>query len=414
MLDKKIKIKIFLYIYSFLFFFNPGNFFSFNLLYVLGFISVGYFFVVRGEFLNYISNKRILTLFVVCLFFVIYLVFLYLMGAEEALVRAYSFILIMISLFCVLTIFSIYKRVYSTDLSAVIQFFVGLGIIQLFFVILAVLIPEFREWTLITARQAEIHTISNDAGSGLRSFGLASGYTSTFPMFMGLCALFATYLFLNCSGFIKKILYLTVVIGFLLSIILNARIGFVPIAIFIFFAPLYLLYKGKATVFLLVPVLGLILLTSNTSLYKSSYFDRFFQGVEEIKLLTEGNSTGTFETLSHMWFFPSDLLDFFFGLGVNIIGRYPRGSDIGFVQDVFMYGFLMTIFLGFILLYVSLPLIRRFSKAFGFVFIFSFLGALFFYYLKGMNFYANEVCGMVLFLIVFTCLSRENNFSRSN
>lgn len=110
MLDKKIKIKIFLYIYSFLFFFNPGNFFSFNLLYVLGFISVGYFFVVRGEFLNYISNKRILTLFVVCLFFVIYLVFLYLMGAEEALVRAYSFILIMISLFCVLTIFSIYKE----------------------------------------------------------------------------------------------------------------------------------------------------------------------------------------------------------------------------------------------------------------------------------------------------------------
>ncbi|MGR2922582.1 hypothetical protein [Acinetobacter sp. CE-15] len=403
MLANSFFSKTFLYLYAFLYIFNPGNFFSFNLMYLLGVFAIGYFFINISQTLIYLSSKRVLIFISICLLFFMYLFVLYLFGADDALLRGYSFLLIILSLLCALTILSIYSKIYSCNFKDFCDFIIKVGAIQLFFVILALTVPAFRDWTLATARQNSIQDISNDFGSGLRSFGLATGYTSTFPMLMGLCSLLSIYYFIFSKKISEKITYLFLFLGMILSVILNARIGLVPIALWLIVSPLYLLYKRKVKLFiLLVLMFSLGFIFIGIDYLQTDYFFRLMQGVEELKKLSEGKSTGTFETLSYMWFFPEDIMHFLWGEGKIIVGAYPVGSDIGLIQDIFMFGLVPTVFLGFILLYFLNPLFKNISKTFGTFFFLIFICSLFLYYLKGMNFYSNEVSNTVLLLAVFS------------
>lgn len=409
MLISNLPHKIFLYIFSFLYIFNPGNFAPFNLLYVLGLFSFFYLYLNKITLFKFLSNKRIFLLIFICLVYFLYLLVQYFFGGNDAILRAYSFIILIVSLLCSLTVIIVFEKTYSLNFYNLMKFIVVVALIQLFFVYLSVLVPSFREWTLSTARQSDILTISNDAGSGLRSFGLASGYTSTFPMVMGVCALFSFYLFVLNKNIKDKLFYFIIFLLIVFSVILNARVGLVPIGLMLIFSPIFLLRNDKKNFLILSVILSVILFLPNINIGNSDYFFRFVQGLNEFDSLLDGKKTGTFETLSGMWFFPSSTLGLLFGDGYKILGASPRGSDIGIVQDIYMFGVIPSFILGCAITYIFYPLIGYLRNKCGLFFTSILVVSLVIYYLKGMGFYANDVINLLFIMLSFVVVTYIRN-----
>lgn len=410
MLNKLSVESFFLYIFTFLFIFNPSNFFDFNLIYILTLISMIYLFFKKDTLYSLISNKRTFSLIFLCIYLFVYLSILYLLGENDALYRAYVILLVIMAIFCSLMISSMFGRVYGYDFIKIIRFIVNIGFLQLFFVVLALVSPEFREWTLSTARQEDILSISNDEFGGIRSFGLASGYTSTFPMFMGVCSLFCFYLFLYFDKLNYKLFYLLGTFLFTLSVILNARIGLIPLILYSVFFPIFFLLNFKHKSKTLLFLVGLVFITASFSFSKllnSTYFERLRMGLDDVNNLLIGKASGNFEVLAEMWFFPNNVYELMFGTGSDVFGRYSKGSDIGIVRDIYMYGLLNVLFVSLVLFYVIMPLFKIFSKKFGFLFVIIFINSFFIFYFKGLIFSSNEIMNLLFILIVFCAIYQK-------
>ena len=406
-----------LYIFSFFYIFNPSNFFRFNALYILFLFSFLIFIFNKNILISVISKKRILFFFLTIILLSVYLLFFTAYKSTGALERVYSFVILMVSIITSIGMFVLYCRVYSTNMYAAIKFIVNLGAIQIFFVILSLVYPEFRNWILLTSRSEELYVISNDLGSGLRSFGLSSGYTSTFPMFMGLCSLFSLYLLKYTDKYLIKVKYFILILLFLLSVVLNARIGLVPLIIWLLFSPLFFFNIKNIKAFLLIIIFiffAFPIISINFDIFNSDLFFRVRQGYNEITYLLSGKKTGTFSALNDMWIFPEYIFDLLFGQGVNTVGNYFVRSDIGIVQDIYMYGLVPTLSMMFFLSYFYFPLISKLFKLFGFVFILTVLISLLLFYFKGMILYSNEVVNLFLFLGLISLCSNKKYIQIKN
>lgn len=405
--------KIFLYIYTFLFIFNPSIFSKINLVFLLSPLAIFFLLLAPLTYKKYLSNRRVFLFIVVNTLFFIFLFSYYLTGALDSLPRAYSFIFLILNSICAMTVYFLYQRIYDKKISSVMNFILRIAGIQIVFVILTLWLPGFREWVLLSAREESIYNIANDLGAGLRSYGLASGYTSSFPMFMGICSLISIYFFNISRSIISKIKYLILTMLLLLSVILNARIGLFPIVIWTVLSPLYYLYRRNIKLLFLILIFVLIIpyFLMKYNVLNSELFFRINQGIEEIVQLINGNITGTFETLYDMWFFPKNALDLLFGQGINIVGANTNSSDIGFIQDVYMYGLIPTFLLIIFLIYFFKPLSMLMRKRFGIIFNIVFFLSLIAYYMKGMTFYSNEVVNTLIFLAVFAIFTYKKTLT---
>lgn len=416
MVNKSNFTIFFLYFYTFLYLFNPGNFFSFNLLYILFGFSLIYFVLNKGFFIKIISYKRVLVLISTCLIFIFYMLISHLFGGSDALIRGYSFFVLLMNLCCAITILGIYFKIYSLNLDDFLSFLIKIIFIQLLFVLLAVCVPAFRDWVLMTARQDDIFRISNDAGSGLRSFGFSNGYTSTFPMLLGLFGLIVFKFFLIRPKVREKIYYFITFCFLIFSIVLNARSGLIPIFLLLFFLPLDLLKikNIKSSLILIFCFLILFFLAFPFIKINEDYLFRLMQGFDELNDLSQGSKTGTFATLSDMFFFPQSVSGVLFGEGHRIFGANNRGSDLGLIQDIFMFGLLPLTILLIMLIYIFFPVFRMFYYKYGFIFTLIFILSLILYYVKGVNFYANEVQSLMFILLIFSLLYGSVKKTNSN
>lgn len=391
-----------LYIYGFLFIFNPGSLLGINLVYLLSPISLIFLAPNFKSLYRYISNKRVFLFHIAMCMIILYLSIFYMYGSLDAYNRILSFILVILNTFCAFTLLMLYQKSFLKQYSIynLINFIVSLGVLQVLFVLLALISPSFREWTL---SNGDLIELSNDLGSGLRSYGLASGYTSTFPMFMGICSLLSILLLNETSKLGIKIYYLIVTLFFILSVILNARIGLAPVVIWLLLSPLYFLYRKKLLMLTFFSIFILVVFPyvfTKYNLLNSPLFFRLSQGIEEFTQLLSGNLTGTFEALYEMWFFPSNILSLLFGEGKNIVGASPKSSDIGLVQDIFMFGVIPTLFITVILIYFSYPFFKKLTAKFGLLVSFTLITSLILYYFKGTIFYANAVSNTMIFLSI--------------
>lgn len=389
------------YIYGFMFIFNPSIIPGLNMIYILFLMSIPIIAANFSKFNHLLLKKRIFLFITVNLLFILFLAIYYVAGFEDTLIRLSAFLLIIINTICALTLYLIYSKTYPPNsIYTIINFFISLGGIQLFFVIISIIFPQFRDWVL---SNQNLNELSNDLGSGLRSYGFASGFTSTFPMFMGLCSIFSLYLYNETKGIYKKLYYLTLTLLFIFSIVINARIGLVPIILWAILSPLYLIYRKKIGSLLLLLSISFILtplIFVKYGLIESQLFFRLNQGITEIQQLISGNKTGTFETLSDMWFFPDKTFNLLFGEGIITIGNFSKSSDIGLIQDIYMYGLLPTILLTLFLVYFTYPMFKEFSDKFGAVFCLVIIISIISYYFKGMVFYSNAVTNCLLLMSI--------------
>ncbi|WP_155271302.1 hypothetical protein [Xenorhabdus bovienii] len=243
--------------------------------------------------------------------------------------------------------------------------------------------------------------ISNQFGV-LRSYGLATGYTSTLPMLMGICVLF-------CIGYTLKypikrgIIYLSIIPFFILSIILNARTGLIPILLFCFLYPIFYINKiklfMKISFFLgFISFLGLVFITL---FLDGKYFTRIIWMYEEIYNLSSGNITGTFEYLFiKMHFLPKTMTLTLFGTGQNVFGLKSHGSDIGYIREIHLMGLLSTILLIVTFIFFIKPAVILIKKNFDSLTASIICISLFLFYFKGVCISSNEVTNTIFILTI--------------
>lgn len=107
--------KIFLYLYTFLFIFNPTNFSSFNLIYLLSFFSILYFIFNRKVFFKYFKNKKVFSLLFLCVYLCVYMLALYMTGSEDALYESYVILIVIMAILCGLVIVDMFKKIYGLN-----------------------------------------------------------------------------------------------------------------------------------------------------------------------------------------------------------------------------------------------------------------------------------------------------------
>lgn len=401
MLSRKNIFIVFLYLFSFFLIYNPSVFFNFNSIYILTIVSLLIILLTKNSINSFFSNKRLLLFTVFNIFYLIYALFI---DISEDSKRWYTFFITYLGVINSYAFVLVFRKVYEYDFDKLIEFLIRLGLIQVTFVILSVLIPEFREWTLSSARDTDLVSISNDFGA-IRSFGLSGNYTSGLPMLMGVLSLFSLYLLINENKIKYKLYYGSTLLLFLFTVALNARVGFLPLIVFLFLYPLSFFGNLKN----IVTFLGMIFLCLISyfflwdTILSNKYFERIKMGYEEIEKLFEGEKTGNIEVLSEMFFIPSDFNSFFWGEGVDVFGGFKLSSDIGFVRDLYMLGFLYIALFFLAFYFLMKPYLFYSKNKFGSVFIIIMIFSLFLYYWKGMIYSSTEIYNLIFILSIFCC-----------
>ena len=405
MISKKSIFVIFLYFFSFIFIYNPSIFFNFNIAYILTVISFVVILITKNSIKYFLYNKRILAF---TFFNIFYLIYAFAFDISEKPTRWFTFFIAYLGVVNAYAFVLIFIKVYGFDFDRFLDFLIKLGLIQVVFVILTILIPEFRDWVLSSGRtnsDIDMVSISNDYG-GIRSFGLSSNFTSGLPMFMGILSLFSLYFLINKKQIKYKLYYGFSFLLFLFTVVLNARIGLTPLMFFLLLYPFIILSNLRNIVaFFIITCTGLIFsLFLWSYLSSNKYFERLKMGYEEIEQLFKGEKTGNLNTLSDMFFIPTNFHGFFWGEGVDVFGGYKLSSDIGFVRDIYMLGFLYFLLFFVVFYYLMKPFLFYARNKFGFIFIVILVFSLFVYYWKGMIYSSTEIYNLIFILSVFSCL----------
>lgn len=404
---KLLFFKFFLWFFTFFYLFNPTNFSSFNLLYVLSAISSIYFLVNYKLALGFLSKKQVFIYFLFCIYIITYLFLFHLSGSSDSLYQAYNFVLVIFSLICACYIVSLYFICYDRSFDGFMGFLIKIGCIQIFFVLLSAFFPDFRDLILSSSRLDNIESISNNHGA-LRSFGLANGYTATFPMLMGLYALFMLGIIYNYRRFTLSVIkHFIIMLLFIFSALVNARVGLVPVILYLIVTLLTIRVNTKYISFLIKLALIVafsipIAIAVNDEIDK--FFVRLIWAVEEISVLMEGRTVGTFLTLEQMFFFPDDFLSLLFGTGFSVYGSESvlnRSSDIGFIRNIYMFGLINSSLLLLSVFYISKSLRNILYERFGKIFLICLFLSLLAYYFKGAIWSASEAYNFYILLCVF-------------
>jgi hypothetical protein len=397
---------IFTYVYVFIFIFTPSSIFSFNILYLIFFCSL-LINITNSKVLliiwSHAGVKVLLILF--SSFFLYVLVQALLFDSSDLFYRLYSMVLYVIfSTSAAISCLALLNKLNMLTPDRTLKFFINVFIIQFFFVLLGVIIPEFRMWVLENAQNSEKLLEVSDHYGVLRSYGFAKGYTNTLSL--SFFVLF-TLLFIRF-----KPMHIIIVFLVFLGISLNAVAGFAGI---ILYTALYLTFytnsKNKLLI-ILVTVFSVFLLNNfmisafeDTLAGESPFYKVFIIISDVVKLILDGDSSGTFSFLSDMVVIPEGATSLIFGTGVNIFDL-PRGtnSDIGYFVDLNLLGlgaqlFWCSINIAFfsLLFYYTSSFGCKTSKCAFYSILFSFP----IFYLKGNILYSNEFTH-ILMLLVFS------------
>lgn len=322
-------LKIFLVAYLFLFIYTPRFRLAFGIGHILNAIALIFLFTTYLDTAFRVLNKSKLKIFIIlqCVLTIYSLIMGDLIFTYHI---AYTLLevlpcIIFISIICVRCKFDIYKLY---DLILLV------GIIQVVFVILSMLFPEFRNWIVSNAETNEFENLYS-AVSLFRIYGWAMGYTSSMPRFQGLCVIIAYAL-----GVFKSPKYFLLIPLFLLSILVNARSAIISVFIV---SIIIILIKFRTRplrqVFNIIFIVLLCYLFVYIVKYKAEsstsldawvwVYDAIEQTVDFVKYGEVASKTNLGHLTETMWFMPKGLGEFLVGSGVD---AYSTGrSDIGYM-----------------------------------------------------------------------------------
>ncbi|WP_286777300.1 hypothetical protein [Sphingobacterium sp. UBA2074] len=232
-----------------------------------------------------------------------------------------------------------------------------------------------------------------------RSFGIAESLTYSYGLIQGL--LFSLALFY--SGRNKKMLFVLPL--FFISVLFNARIGFLPILIGggIYF---FVNFRSKQTLFTLLGLLSFYIIIFETTLFIKQketiqWGLDFFNQLSDFSTGSKSDGGNTFDTLfGSMLVLPDTEFEWLFGTSQYIFGRsYGNSSDVGYILQLYYGG---GIYLFSILMIVWQ--LYKISKSHNYIGVFKYLPFLFASIMLIANIKGNFFSTVGIFrLIVFLC-----------
>lgn len=228
-----------------------------------------------------------------------------------------------------------------------IKFILNIALFQSFICILMLIIPPFREIALnlyYNGKQENIYI------SASRIYGISGDYTFFTPVFHGLLSVVA-----SVYAILKNYKYLYYIPFFLISILLNGRIGLIVFAFGMMSALLVLLFRGKSISKIIIYVFSFIMtLTISLFLIKFIVPNTFYwiqSGLQDtLALFSDNKLSGNYESLLNTMLYWPEGTNLIWGEGYRVYGEFGLlhgkiPSDIGFVNDMFMGGILYIVLL---------------------------------------------------------------------
>ncbi|HHO0939531.1 hypothetical protein [Aeromonas hydrophila] len=401
--------KLSLFIFSFLFVFNPTNFFSFNLLYLLTFIAILFFVSNYHSITCSFNLNKLLIPYIFFIYLFIYLFVYYLFGSFDSIYRAYSnFLLHVCTLLCAVVITYFYKKLYNGR--GIESYVIYLGIAQLIIVFITFFNNDIRELILSTSRSDDLMNISNSV-DGVRSFGLANGYTSTFSMLLG----FISFLCILECRLNNSFKYFLLFLLFVFSVTINARIGLIlPLLGLVFLLLSNILnVRNLFKLFIILLPLSFLMYTYIDDLLAIPAFKRMDMLLYEVGMLFKFQFVGTFSALYEMHHAPQDLESLIFGTGISIGSGAHVSSDVGYIIDIYLFGLVNTILQFIFYVVMFSPVFKYLTERYDYKGVsLIMLLTIFCFYFKGATFSSNEFINVLMLILVSESLFKIKKLSR--
>jgi hypothetical protein len=241
-----------------------------------------------------------------------------------------------------------------------------------------------------------------------RGFGVSENLTFTFSYLLGFGAGYTLYTTKSLYA------YFILIPLFLLGVVVNARIGFIPIFAFI----LLLIFSGKYKNILIILFTTIIIINiiPHFSVFDililnqewiSLFFIDIFNVFSGSTIATGGNSTIT-TLFTDFVILPNSLMEWFIGSGENLFLRETSFSDVGFIIQLFYGGLFFTV----LLVLFIFQILKRITNHFGLKYWFTILLFLtiFILNIKGSFFVSTPGSRYFMLLYVYLIYSSTLNY----
>ena len=358
------------------------------------------FFLVPVVRRKYISNFSIVTLLL--LLYIFYSLFIHIIYSSKASYALINIFILFESFFTAYIIAYYLVKYYKDKADKMVLWTTIVASIITFVLIINPSLNVFvRDTLLVEAREGLQDVFA------FRAFGIADDllFTYSIALSVGLCL---------CMQYAQKQKkYYILVIFFLIGIFFNARIGMVPIAIYIMYL-VFVEHKFSLLLKLLlvVVVAVVIFLCTNISEGYMTTIEWIADGFIEIFNLfsgEQGDKASTFDYLSVMLIVPETLVGLLFGTGEDIfLGRY--NSDIGYILQL-NYGGIVYIFFFMLIVFSLFRKLRLNNRARNKWFNIVFISTILICNIKGYFFYTCSGMRMLM-LLFFVYILSENMLYR--
>jgi hypothetical protein len=236
-----------------------------------------------------------------------------------------------------------------------------------------------------------------------RAFGFTAFYTYGMPLFIGFVGAVVIHLSIT-----RRMWFILCLPLLLFAIAVNARIGFLPIVVYLCLAPIFVLTARNRLKFLLIIGLLALMVLSIWQIdiedYRHSNYYWTLKWLKDGYLeVMGGQENTTLNALGEMIQVPPPR-NWLFGTGTNLFDHpdVTRASDIGYVLQFYYGGFVYVLLLWSPLLYTLMAGIRRTRDRSMRVLLVSFLISIVIVNVKGDFFDNNDafrgmtVCAFVL------------------
>ena len=405
-------INMFIIVFTFLIIFTPPiPFVSFNVLHIIGLVSWIIILVNIRKINTFIRTRNFISLVMAIIGLFIYLTVIKVMNNKPILneLSQFYWLLDIIPFAVVLSMY--YSRKKGTKIPFLLLLLL-IGTIQSLFSLFAYINSDFKKALVDNMIKYGYGDVLNDLSSH-RLFGFGSNLTYTMPIIQVVLALLAIYLGMNKNK--KYYLFFPLL---LFSSIINAR---TPIIIVGFGLILIILNSRK-------PIINLTILsiTSIISVFILNIMINFFKinHIQNIEWIIDG----FYEIYDFMFlgktdgFFFSYFVDpstyrlpeginLLFGIGTRSLGSDGIGvfSDIGFINDIWLGGFVYVIIsyslvgYGMLKIYVYYKHNNENNHAFFMLLMFM---SIFIANFKGVILYTNELTTICLVTYVMLFITR--------
>lgn len=351
---------------------------SFNVLYIISPISMLLLFYESAlKKKNIVIGKSFLKICGMLLIVLLHQVVMSLVSGGNVLVSISQILLILVGVLPVVLLIYNLIAFYKISLEQVMNDIITVGVIQSILAIIAYINPGFQKWFIDRMIVYGYEASRFSSLSSFRWFGVATQLGFTTPMVQAIIAILCIYL-----GMEKSWKYHLLAALLLFSAVINARTSIVLFVVALFFV-IFFYFKSNCNrralnKFLLFSMSFVILIVVALNVMKYISPQNYLWAVQGLVTSIFGGQekeemylmTGSFFLDKDNWMMPAGG-DFLCGTGYSLDqANYSYYTDIGYVNDVWKYGFLLSIII-FICLAKLMLSIK--STRIGWVFSISFL-----------------------------------------